>query len=75
LGRDKEGKLTMGLGFIFLILVVLLAVYLLRPDLFKNLTRSTPSRKTSPLDILKERYARGEISREEYEEMKRDLMS
>ncbi len=27
----------------------------------------------SPLDILKTRYARGEISREEYEEMRRDL--
>jgi len=26
-----------------------------------------------PLDILKERYARGEISREQYEQMRRDL--
>ena len=26
-----------------------------------------------PLDIVKERYARGEIRREEYEQMKRDL--
>jgi putative membrane protein len=27
----------------------------------------------SPLEILKERYARGEISQEEYQEMRRDL--
>ena len=27
----------------------------------------------SPLEILKKRYAKGEISKEEYEEMKRDL--
>ncbi|HEX2981115.1 MAG TPA: SHOCT domain-containing protein [Anaerolineaceae bacterium] len=29
--------------------------------------------RQTPLDVLKERYARGEISRETYEEMRRDL--
>jgi putative membrane protein len=28
-----------------------------------------------PLDVLKERYARGEINREQYEQMRRDLES
>jgi putative membrane protein len=28
----------------------------------------------SPLDILNERYARGEITREQYQEMKREIM-
>jgi putative membrane protein len=27
------------------------------------------------LDVLQERYARGEITREEYEQMKRDLLA
>jgi putative membrane protein len=33
---------------------------------------STPQAET-PLDILKARYARGEIGKEEYERMRREL--
>jgi putative membrane protein len=35
--------------------------------------RSAPPRE-DPLEILKQRYARGEITREEYETMREDLM-
>ncbi len=59
--------------WIFWILLIIILVTLFR----KN--RTTPpgpppeSRKESPLEILKRRYAAGEISTEEYEERKAHL--
>ncbi|MCK4862757.1 MAG: SHOCT domain-containing protein [Dehalococcoidales bacterium] len=39
-----------------------------------RLTRNNSSgRKQHPLEIARERYARGEISREEFEQIKKDL--
>lgn len=58
------------LMFIFWIFVIILIVYLVksfrRGDFDKN--------KDDALNILKERYAKGEINKEEYEEKKKDVM-
>ncbi len=35
--------------------------------------RETPALKRDPLDVAKERYARGEISQEEFKQIKKDL--
>ena len=39
----------------------------------RKLARGGSTQKRSPLEIAKERYARGEISREEFEQIKKAL--
>ncbi|MFP4035466.1 MAG: SHOCT domain-containing protein [Desulfovermiculus sp.] len=62
-------------GFFFWILIIL-AVIILIVVLSKIRSSETagysPGRET-PLDILKKRYARGELTKEEFDRMKQDL--
>jgi putative membrane protein len=55
--------------------VVAIAVVVLIVFLVRYLTARGPAGKAekSSLEILKERYAKGEISKAEFEEMKKDL--
>lgn len=55
--------------FIFWILIIILLVLLIR----RLLQSGSTSGGESALDILKKRYARGEINKEEFETKKRDL--
>lgn len=75
----------MGMGFLFIVVfwlvIIGLAIWLVA-SLFPRISSSVlpPSgqlhddRPESVLDILKQRYARGEISKAEFEEMRRDLL-
>jgi len=67
------GGLWMGLGalflFIFWALIIALVVWLI-----VRLARSgKQSASQSPLEIAKARYAKGEITKEEFEQLKKDL--
>lgn len=72
-----SGGWGMGFGFIFMILFwVLVAagiVAVIRWALRLSNEGDRPPRERTPLEIARERYARGEIGRDEYERLKRDL--
>ena len=60
----------MFMWIILLIIVGVLIYFIVQAQKTRGQT-STP--KESPLDLLKKRYAKGEIAKEEYERMKKDL--
>lgn len=62
----------MGSGLVLLLVIVGAIAYALgwRPQF--NQTGPTQTRET-PLELLKARYARGELTRQEYEQMRQDL--
>ena len=64
--------MMMGFGLIVLLLLIGAVAYALgwRPQFNQN---GPVSSSQTPLELLKARYARGEISREEYDQMHRDL--
>jgi putative membrane protein len=64
--------MMMGFGLIVPLLLIGVVAYALgwRPQF--NQTKPAQTSQ-SPAEILKARYARGEISREEYDQIRRDL--
>ena len=58
------------IGFIIFIAVVALIVR----GIFSG-GKACPKNSEAPLDILKKRYAKGEITREEFQRMKDDINS
>jgi putative membrane protein len=70
------GGWGMGFGMLFMLLFWVLVILGIAALIRWMTTQSSPGRGTrekSPLNILQERYARGEIDKEEYEQKKRDL--
>lgn len=72
-----SGGMGWGLGGGLLTVLMVVAAVVLVVALTKSYSGWSPgvgaAHQKSPLDLLKERYARGEIGREEFEEKKRDL--
>ncbi len=68
----------MGIGMLFMlvpwILTIVALVFFVKWVLNQMAPRQGGPPGESALDILKKRYARGEIGKEEYEERKKDLL-
>jgi putative membrane protein len=62
-----------GGGFMWLIIVVLVGVAIYFLLQFKKSKDSDISTIEKPLDILKKRYANGEIDKEEFDRKKKDM--
>ncbi len=71
---DGSGMMGGGLWIVWLLFWILIIIGLVL--LIKYLWEGAGARKVeeSALEVLKKRYARGEISKEEFEEKKKDLM-
>jgi len=63
-----------GMGYGWIIgLIVLVVIVGLVVNAIKQKKNSNRPKYNSPMDILKTRYAKGEISRDEYEEKRRHI--
>ncbi len=61
----------MWFGWIFWIIIIALVIWLIVDRSSKN--RLNFPQQENALDILRKRYAKGEITKEQFEQMKKDL--
>ena len=73
MNMDGWGMGFGGIGMILFWVLIIVGVVILMKWLADGPSGSDSSREKTALDVLKERYARGEINREEFERKKRDL--
>jgi putative membrane protein len=66
------GYWNMVFMILFWIIAIVIIVWLVKEKKFFNLVKDNDTK--NPLEIIKERYAKGEINKKQYEQMKKELM-
>lgn len=72
-GHMYDGQHWFGGGFMWLFWIVLFVAIFWGAKVISSNEKNTPDKHKSVLDILKDRYAKGEIDKEEYEQKRNDL--
>jgi len=74
--NNPMGWFSFGFSWIFMIIIWILIIWgivaLIR--YLRGQGGAEPPKKNTPMEILKERYAKGEIDKKEFEEKKKDLI-
>lgn len=68
-GTNNFGFMGGMFMLVFWVLVILAIIFMI-----KWLTDSNQNYKKTPLEILKERYVKGEIDKKEFEDKKKDII-
>lgn len=81
LTKNEEDKMFNGwmgggmwFGWVFWIVIIAIIIWLVVNQSNKNKQNYQPPHQESAMDILKMRYAKGEISKEEFERMKKEII-
>jgi len=71
-----DGHFFYGGGFMWIFwILIIVGIFFIIQAMTKGRSENSLSDKESPLEILKKRYARGEIEEDEYERRRKELES
>lgn len=59
------------LSFVFFVVIIMAVIYIVRGHGYSHHHQESPAQ--TPLDIAKKRYAGGEITKAEFEQIKKDI--
>ena len=68
------GGFGMIFGFIFFVAILIGIIFLIIWLVKRSGLSTTNSTSTKHIEVLKERYAKGDLTKEQYESMKKDLI-